>query len=229
MVRQADGSSEGPREGVHHPQIGQRGIGGVVADALKDGQIGGSGATQRGHRGLHLGHVGHAGGEHDRESQGADHLEHRQIRDVARRDLEAPDAEALQITGALRIEWGGHELDADVRAVGEQHLVIRGGELEAGQHLVLALLAPGRPLLVLGLRRAPGQQPIHGEGLELDRIGARRHRDVHERTRERGIAVVVDAGFGNHERPGIHLTHVTPTCSTCEHSQPTTEREPGDR
>jgi len=89
--------------------------------------------------------------------------------------------------------------------------------LEAREHLVLAHLAAGGPLLVLGGRGLPRHEPVHREGLELHRVRRRRPRRVHEGTGQSHVAVVVDAGLCDDEGL-IHLTHLTPSCSTCEHS-----------
>ena len=99
-----------------------------------------------------------------------------------------------------------------------EHLVIGGRQLEARPaSRTGSARRPSAPLLVLGGGRGPGDEPVHHEGLELHRVGPGRDRHVDQRAGERQVAVVIHAGLRDHERL-IHLTHLTPACSTCERS-----------
>src|SRR6185503_7371870 len=75
--------------------------------------------------------------------------------------------------------------------------------LERRQHRELTLLTPGCAALILRGGRAPGHETGGGEGLELHRVGARLGGEIDQRASESHVAVVVDAGLGDHEHaPG---------------------------
>jgi len=100
--------------------------------------------------------------------------------------------------GGLFIEGRGEEFEAALLAAFEQFAVRLQRQLEALQHVELALLRAARALLVRGLARVAADQARGAEGLKLHRIRARRRRP-HRRAgaRDPGRRCGFTPGFGN--------------------------------
>src|SRR5262249_62299318 len=104
----------------------------------------------------------------------------RQVRDLARRQLEERDVERLEDIGARLVERRREENEPSLgRALRQLRQRVRS-KLQAGEHVPLTL-SPARGLeLIARLGRLARQERVHAEGLELDGIGAAFGGGVHE-------------------------------------------------
>ena len=79
-------------------------------------------------------------------------------------------------------------------------------EFETAQHGELSLAGLARTLLVHRLGRLGRRQRVGAEGLEFDHVGPGLGGGFHQPQCQGRVAVMVDAGFGDHE----HTRHHSP-------------------
>ena len=147
----------------------------------------------------------HAARENDRLAVAADLAQVRQIRDLARGNLESLRTELGQKLDAFRVEAAGEKLDSAHLAVGYERLMHVARELQPAQHRVLGFV--GRPTIASGtpLSRRGRGEAIRLEGLELDQVRARLGGRIDQSASQSQVAVMVDAGLGDDQ-----CTHVVP-------------------
>ena len=177
----------------------------------------------------------HAARENDRFAVAPHQTEVRQIRDLARGDLESVRAELGEKLDALRVEAAGEELDSAVLAMGYERLMHVARELQPTQHRMLGFTV-GRGLpLVRRFHGSGSGDAICPERLELDQIRARVGGRIDQSASQGHVAVMVDSRLGDDQRHvclswgGIWvpsgqsarilcpmpITHLAPMCTSC--------------
>ena len=139
-----------------------------------------------------LGGGPHPGRDEQRHPEGGELAQERGVGQLARRHLQARDAEADEELGAAEVERGAEEHRAPLARVVAQLGPDRRREGQRREERPLAGRGTAGALVGRGVGGC-GDEPIGVEGLELDGIRAGVGGDVDEPVGEVGVTVVVDA------------------------------------
>ena len=140
----------------------------IAGGAMKDGDVGTAGMLERGDRLFDFVEIGRARGQQDRFSGRAEALQQRREGHVTGRHLVAADPDILHQVDRGEGEGCGHEF----------HAIVGGAGLQRGMPVIgEAGIAEGRVFRVLhhltvSIANEAGDQPVPGQGLEFDGIGA---------------------------------------------------------
>ena len=145
----------------------------------------------------------HAGGDYHRFAMTGDVAEQRQVRQLTRGDFEDGHPESGEKVRTLFIKGRGHEHDAQLLAVAVQFGEVFEREFEALEHVELAFGDTGVLRLILRLRGIGGDEMFGLKGLELHGIRAGLGCGFNELLREREVAIMIHARFGNDEARGV--------------------------